>query len=37
MDGNYVALIVTLVVWGGVFAMVMRLDKKVRNLEKKIQ
>ncbi len=37
MDGNYVALIVALVVWVGVFAMVMRLDRKVRNLEKKIQ
>lgn len=37
MDGNYVALIVALVIWIGVFVMVMRLDRKVRELEKKVQ
>jgi CcmD family protein len=37
MDGNYVALIVALVIWIGVFVMIMRLDRKVRELEKKVQ
>jgi CcmD family protein len=37
MDGNYVALIVTLVVWIGVFVMILRLDRKVRKLEKKVR
>jgi CcmD family protein len=37
MDGNYVALIVTLVVWIGVFVMIMRLDRKVSKLEKKVR
>ncbi len=35
MDGNYVALIVTLVVWIGLFLYLMRLDKKVRRIEEK--
>jgi CcmD family protein len=37
MDGNYVALIVTLVVWIGVFVMILRLDRRVRKLEKKVR
>jgi CcmD family protein len=35
MDGNYVALAVTLVVWIGLFFYIMRLDKKVKKLEKR--
>jgi CcmD family protein len=35
MDGNYVAMIVTLVVWLGLFLYLMRLDKRVRELEKR--
>ena len=35
MDGNYTALAVTLVVWIGVFFFLMRLDKRVRELEKR--
>lgn len=35
MDGNYVAMIVTLVVWIGLFFFLMRLDKRVRQLEEK--
>jgi CcmD family protein len=35
MDGNYVALAVTLVVWIGLFAFLYRLDRRVRKLEGK--
>ncbi|HEX2897295.1 MAG TPA: CcmD family protein [candidate division Zixibacteria bacterium] len=35
MDGNYVALAVTLVVWIGLFMFLMRIDKRVSELEKK--
>ncbi|MBU0985424.1 MAG: CcmD family protein [candidate division Zixibacteria bacterium] len=35
MDGNYVALAVTLVVWVGLFWFVFRLDRKVSALEKR--
>ncbi len=35
MDDNYVALVVTLVIWFGLFAFVWRLDKQVKRLEKK--
>jgi CcmD family protein len=35
MQGNYVVLAVTLVVWIGLFFYVMRLDKKVKKLEEK--
>ena len=34
MDGNYVALAVTLIVWIGLFVYLIRLDKKVKNLER---
>ena len=33
MDGNYVALIVTLVVWLGLFLFLRGLQKRVRKLE----
>ena len=35
MDGNYVAMAVTLVVWIGLFFYLMRLDRKVTRLEEK--
>lgn len=35
MDGNYVALAVTLLVWIGLFLFVYRLDKRIEKLEKK--
>ncbi len=35
MDGNYVALGVTLMVWIGLFFFVLRVDKKVKRLEGK--
>jgi CcmD family protein len=35
MDGNYVALAVTLVVWIGIFFFLMRLDRRVKDLEKR--
>lgn len=33
MDGNYVALAVTLLVWVGLFVFLLRLDKRVKKLE----
>ena len=33
MDGNYVALAVTMVGWIGLFAYLMRLDRKVKELD----
>ncbi len=35
MDGNYVALAVTLLVWVGLFIFVYRLDKRIEKLEGK--
>ena len=35
MDGNYVALAVTLLIWIGLFFFLMRLDKRVKELEKR--
>jgi CcmD family protein len=35
MDGNYVALAVTLAIWVGLFIFLLRIDKKVTELEKK--
>ena len=35
MDGNYIALGVTLAVWIGLFLFLFRLDKRVRQLERK--
>ncbi|MEA1981770.1 MAG: CcmD family protein [candidate division Zixibacteria bacterium] len=37
MDGNYIALAVTLVVWFGLFYFMMSLDKSVKKLEEKIK
>jgi CcmD family protein len=33
MDGNYVALAVTMVGWIGLFAYLMRLDRKIKELD----
>jgi CcmD family protein len=35
MDGNYVALAGTLLIWIGLFVFLYRLDKRVKKLEKK--
>ncbi len=35
MDGNYIALAVTLAVWIGLFLFLFRLDKRVKQLERK--
>ncbi len=35
MNGNYVALAVTLLIWIGLFLFLFRLDKRVRKLEEK--
>jgi len=37
MDGNYIALAVTLVIWLGIFVYLMKLDKKVKQLEEKVK
>jgi CcmD family protein len=35
MDGNYVALAGTLLIWIGLFVFLYKLDKRVKKLEKK--
>ncbi|UCG62645.1 MAG: CcmD family protein [Candidatus Zixiibacteriota bacterium] len=35
MDDNYIAMIVTLVIWIGLFLFLIRLDKRVKNIEEK--
>ena len=35
MDGNYIALIVTLVIWAGLLIVLVRLGKRVKDLEDK--
>jgi CcmD family protein len=35
MDGNYVALAVSLIIWIGLFAYLLRLDRKVRELNER--
>jgi len=37
MDGNYVAMAVTLAVWIGLFVYLMKLDGKVKKLEEKLK
>jgi CcmD family protein len=34
MGGNYVAMIVTLIVWFGLFFYLIRLDKRIKRLER---
>jgi len=35
MDGNYVALAVTLAIWAGLFTFLLKLDKRIKKLEEK--
>jgi CcmD family protein len=35
MDHNYIAMIVTLIVWLGLFLYLTRLDRRIRDLEKR--
>ncbi len=35
MDGNYVVMAVTLIVWIGLFFFILSVDKKVKKLEEK--
>ncbi len=35
MDGNYVALAVTLVIWVGLFIFLVKLDNRIKKLEEK--
>ena len=35
MDSNYVAMLVTLVIWIGVFWYLMRLEKRIKKLEER--
>ena len=37
MDGNHVALAVTLLIWFGLFFYLIRLDGRVKKLEKRSQ
>jgi len=34
MDANYIAMIVTLIIWCGIFFYLVSLDRKVNRLEK---
>lgn len=36
MDGNYIVMVVTLIVWVGLFFFIFGVDKKVKKLEEKI-
>lgn len=35
MDGNYIVMAVTLIVWIGLFIFIFGVDKKVKKLEEK--
>ena len=35
MDGNYIAMIVALIVWAGLFFYLLKVDRQVKDLEKK--
>lgn len=37
MDGNYVALTVTLIVWCGLFLYLLKLDGRMKKIEKRIK
>lgn len=34
MSSNYVVMFVNIVIWAGVFFMLMRLDRKIKDLER---
>ncbi len=35
MEGNYIVMVVTLIVWVGLFTFIFGVDKKVKKLEEK--
>lgn len=35
MDANYIVMIVTLIIWAGIFLYLVSVDKKVKKLEEK--
>ncbi len=37
MSSNYVSMIVTIIIWIGVFVYLLRLDRKVERLRKKMK
>ena len=37
MTSNYVAMMVTLIIWIGVFFYLLRLDRKVKKLKRKVK
>ena len=37
MDGNYVVMAVTLVIWFGIFVYLLKLDNKVKKLEERVK
>ena len=34
IDGNYIAMIVTMIIWFGIFLFLNNLDNRIKNLEK---
>ena len=36
MDDNYIVMVVTLIVWIGLFTFILGVDKKVKKLEEKL-
>ena len=37
MDGNYVVMAVTLVIWFGIFVYLLKLDNKVKKPEERVK
>jgi len=37
VDGNYIAMIVALIVWAGLFFFIAKVDRQVKELEKRSQ
>lgn len=37
MDGNYIVMAVTLVIWFGIFVYLLKLDNKVKKLEERVK
>ncbi len=35
MDANYIVMIVTFIIWGGLFGYLVSLDRKVKRLEQR--
>jgi len=34
MDANYIVMIVTLIIWGGLFGYLVSIDRKVKRMER---